>query len=146
MAGVPSEFHEQKIPAAWAQKRAGASPSGGRRAHSDGEMFPGREIAAAWAQKGAAACLVGAGGHISEGKCSRVGKLLPPVHKKEPGGTGRGRAGGSEGQQKRQFPGGKLPCIVRGEEITPTRLLRLVLVTYRSIRGSRLEPLQGFCL
>ena len=56
MAGVPSEFHEQKIPTAWAQKGAGACPGGDRRAHFGGEMFPGREIAAAWARKGAAAC------------------------------------------------------------------------------------------
>ena len=175
MAGDPSEFHEQKIPAAWARKGAGVCPGGGRRAHFGGEMFPWRKIAAAWARKGARACPGGDrrahfGGEMfpwrgiaaawarrgcqlwteGAGRCWSARKGTGAHLGGEPGGTGRRRAGGggngSEGQEKRQHPRGSAALCWGGEEITPTRLLRLVLETYRSRRGSRLEPLQGFCL
>ena len=95
MAGVPSDFHEQKIPAACAQKGARECPSGDRRAHFGGETFPGREIAAAWARKGAGAH---PGGEPGEGE----------------------RAGaGAKGKKKGSIRGGVLPYVGEGRRLLP---------------------------
>ena len=109
MAGVSSEFHEQKIPAAWAQKGAGACPGGGRRAHFGRETFSGEVNC----------CRLGTERvPIVDGGCRKMPERTRVGNREEPG-EGERAGAGAKGKKKGSIRGGVLPYVGEGRRLLP---------------------------